>query len=105
MDGMKDKILAALLAPWLVAAIVVISFLLGMLHTWAVRKLYVWFLMPLGLPALSFWHIFGINVLIGLAIKQTLPTDKDKKWWEHLLMPVVGDLLAVGLGFLIKGWM
>ena len=67
---------------------------------WCMTKLWLWFVVPLGVPALGILAAIGLtitlSVLFGLQrLKQT----------DTPLQAVVGTLVATGVGYLIHYFM
>jgi hypothetical protein len=66
------------------------------------RLLWRWFAVPLGLPPLTYWHVFGLSVLIGVFVWQYKPNPKtfeqrNDRASAHAAMLV----LALGVGWLV----
>ncbi len=69
----------------------------------AVVNLWGWFISPLGVPAIAFWHAFGITALVELLIPSiSVKKNKDEKFNEF--MPrVISSALSPFVALLI-GW-
>lgn len=102
MEGdIKDKAIAWLAAPWIILLAIIAFLPLGIFRAWVVQKLYVWFLIPLNFPALNLWHVFGISLLISQF--KSSDSEKDPKFLQNILVNILGNLLALGLGYIVKG--
>jgi hypothetical protein len=70
-----------------------------------VSKTWSWFLVPLGLPDIGFWHAAGLSILISLlTVRGYVNVDRDHKaqyFWATLLQP----WLAFGLMAIIRVFM
>ncbi len=47
--------------------------LLPFARAFVFQHLWLWFAVPLGLPALGFWHAAGLTLLLGMACLRLLP--------------------------------
>ena len=80
-----------------------------MLRVWVFPKLWLWFAVPLGAPALGWAHIFGL-VLLGHMLVGTRPDfmdgasedDKEIRAWS---MEVLLPPLMLMFGYLYKSFM
>lgn len=79
------------------------TFVLGPLFAvfegFALKTLWAWFLVPLGLPAIGLAHAVGVAALIGLVTHQTPATNDD----EHTARVLVFGAISPG-GALVVGW-
>ena len=74
----------------------------AVLDGWAISKLWAWFLVPLGVPAITIVHAIGISTLFAFFKARTPPSDKDADW-KSLVGTIIGTFLAPLLAVLI-GW-
>jgi hypothetical protein len=73
-----------------------------------VRDLWLWFVVPLGVAALSFWHAMGLSSLVALLTHQIAKSefeDEEHGWAFRLVTLVIAYLFAWGLGWLIHSFM
>lgn len=65
------------------------------------HAVYGWFLLPLGAPSIGVAHIYGISLILSLALPT--PTDENRKteWATELISPA----LLVFIGWITKGFM
>lgn len=70
------------------------------LHTLAIWLLWGWFVVPLGVQAMSFLHAFGFGLFAGLFIQYRMKKGEagDHPFWPHLAKPT----LAIILGYFIQ---
>jgi hypothetical protein len=76
---------------------------------WVLTKLWAWFLVPLlGLKPLTIAYAIGISLIVRL-LTYHIPSyqelkDQKLEWSEsisRLLVPFVGGLFALGLGYIV----
>lgn len=104
MDKTDDQISApaAFLSHLLLLA-------LGLLWgCWVTSQLWLWFAVPLGMPAINQWHVGGLSMLLGmfLSYRGLDRNDIGRKahifrWVYHTLTPGVCYLLGLALKGLI----
>lgn len=74
-----------------------------MLDGWAVRKLWHWFAVPLGAPALTLAMACGVALLVRTLRGQHV--QKETPEWSKLVAAgLMGPLVAVGMGALIHAF-
>lgn len=77
-----------------------------LLRAWAFVTLWVWFVIPFGLPAVGYAHALGLSLFVSWLVHQTPPQEPDP---NHLLRSVMYSLLtppiAVGFGWLYLQFM
>src|SRR5690349_15795956 len=104
----------AFLVRYLVAGLAILSVWilmlpLGILRAFIIRDLWFWFLVPLGVPAISVVHAFGIGLFASLFVDQMLAihmVGKDEKAAMRLFLQAVAGWLATwGLGALVARMM
>lgn len=99
---MKDDEVTALrilATPTIFIGMVIFFIPLGLFNAWALQKMYIWFLLPLGLPALNIWHIWGIYSLI-VSFKGT--SKNEEKWYTRFGIGVASILFMLLLGYILK---
>lgn len=85
--------------------LMLISMVAGMFMSgWAIGKLWGWFIVPLGVPTISFWHGLGLACAVSLFTHRTdFSGNKNKSWWS-----IVGESLArafiIPTVFVAFGW-
>lgn len=101
---MKDEdgknLLAVLGIPVLVALILIAFIPLGLFNAWAVQKMYIWFALPLGAPALNLAHVWGFSLIANHYLYRA--EDNNKKWAGKLIGSLLGTLLMLLIGFILK---
>lgn len=57
------------------------------LRAWVLVKLWLWFVVPLGLPAIGLWHAMGLGSLLGLLTYsvQDMREAKTPMTWAELV--------------------
>lgn len=88
---------------WLVATFISmpILFVLGLWEAVAVKLLWSWFMVPLGLAALSYWHAYGIVLLVSLVTHTSTDADLKRRLLNSILLPVV----SIVFGALVHAFM
>lgn len=107
--------------------LVVVGFGAGLYNGFVFLKMWGWFVVPLGMPAIGFWHAVGLGTMMAMVrlnpfSKSELVADKmlderaeeDKKdvFVQHLLRTtgqLAGGFAAasffLGMGALYHSWM
>jgi hypothetical protein len=69
--------------------------------------LWRWFVMPLGVPGLSYVHAFGILLVFSLLknVSQTIPGKTKEQTTTDLISSAIQPWLLLLCGWLMKGWM
>lgn len=63
--------------------VMVLALLATMWKSWWFYPAWAWFIAPLGVPAISFWHFVGLLLLVQVLTSNT-DTHKDSRpqdWW------------------------
>lgn len=88
----------------LIAALAFVPALL--LRAWAVSKMWLWFVVPLGLPPIGYAHALGISLFVGWLTYQTPSTDQDDGFWlRSLLTSFIAPPVLVLFGWLYVQFM
>lgn len=97
----------AAIGLFVVIAILLVPFVL--LRAWGLVTLWGWFIVPgLGAPPISYPVAIGIGLMLGLLRMNDVKTAKsgnDDDMAELALDIVIGPLFAVGVGWIVKGFM
>lgn len=73
-----------------------------------IMSLWGWFVVPLGVAAIGYWHALGFKILATIVVKGISETKSRKEliagddWLENLLSVPVTYLFVWGLGWLIS---
>ncbi|MDE2104888.1 MAG: hypothetical protein KGL39_47060 [Patescibacteria group bacterium] len=102
-NNSANKILAILAVPTILAFFFILLIPISLFNAWALQKMYDWFLLPLGTPALNLWHVWGIMLIIQwfMPIPRT-----DEKWQKNIgrfIGNIIGTLLMLAVGLIIRG--
>lgn len=86
-----EKILGIILAAvGLALMLLVLGIPLALLNGWVISWLWLWFLVPLGIPAIGVVHAMGISGIIGLLTKQYVPkSDTGESFSFSIVFPLV----------------
>lgn len=104
-DDDKDWIIALFAIPGVILLIMILMIPFALFNAWVSKTLYDWFILPLGAPALTIWHMWGIALLVS----RFTPTPEYKegegmgKALGKLAGVVIGGLLALLVGYFVKG--
>jgi hypothetical protein len=73
------------------------------LHGYTVMHMWTWFVVPLGVMSLSYWHAFGLCAVVRyMTFTNThLLAKKDHKWWEPVVMAVSVPAGVLLIGYII----
>lgn len=69
------------------------------LQVFVVMKLWLWFIVPLGLNPIKFVPAIGFSLIISFLTKQYIPVGKDK--WGPLIHAYVDPVLTLFIGWII----
>jgi hypothetical protein len=74
----------------------------GFLRVYAITVLWGWFAVPLGIPAVGFWHVCGIGALLGaIHVKTYDPAEQQRlTTWENVSHVLLSGPFALGVGWL-----
>lgn len=71
----------------------------------ALRSLWLWFVVPLGLPPISAPHAFGLAILFAVFTPKSGATDHNKtalqRGIEGVAVSILGPVLAMLAGYLV----
>lgn len=89
--------------------ILVILPLQVMVMTWVFTRFWLWFVVPLHLPNLQFWHAFGLATFIKMAtfhgnFKSSSNKKEDESTWKEILVPAVAYFVYYGATYFL-GWL
>ena len=94
----------AVIGALVVAVLMLIPIMV--LRAWALVTLWAWFAVPgLGAPALTYPIALGLSLIVGMFRDKNGAKDKEKGAFEQVAGMVIESLMAVGLGWIIKGFM
>lgn len=101
-DDDKKNLLAVLGFPVFVALVLILFIPLGLFNAWAVQKMYIWFALPLGAPALNLAHVWGFSLILNHYLFRS---ESDKKGaWGRVGMSLFSTLLMLLIGFILKAY-
>lgn len=66
--------------------------------------LWGWFVVPLGVPSIGVAHAIGLALIAGL-LKGIRETSEEKGALLRIASWLIGTLLALGIGYIVKGHM
>jgi len=85
--------------------LLVFGFLVAMLRAKILMSMWVWFIVPLGAPSLSFGIALGLMFTLGLIRGVSFNDLKERETAEHFMhvfMCVIHAFMALGFGWFIK---
>lgn len=104
-----ESIIAALIVIFGAIAMIFGVMALGVIiNGYVLSILWVWFLVPLGLPILSVAHAIGVAMVTSWLTYQYRPStqeDKDKALEGLAIALIVRPLSALGIGYIVKQFM
>lgn len=83
------------------AAAAVAVFFSALLRLFAVSKLWLWFVVPFGLPAIGLGHALGLCLLVGLA-KVRFKGKEEVTPQSALITMYLQPTLALVIGYVVK---
>jgi hypothetical protein len=89
-----------------VAALVSLFVLLPintLIRGFVLYKYWAWFVLPLGGPAIGFWHLLGLGSILSYITFQKPNDDDDELTIKKVLDLFLFTLLMAGM-FLLFGW-
>jgi hypothetical protein len=80
---------------------------------WVLVRIWAWFVVPLGVPALTVWHAAGLSLLVGWLADSSAyfaNTSEDKrsraeKFVTSVTLSVLTPLLTWGMAAVFHSWM
>ena len=95
--------------------ILIILFLIScpvavLLNAWVLTNLWVWFIVPFGIPAIGLAEAAGITLLVFFLAKDLTTSKKSKEATtkdiaNSLIMLFVKPITVLGLGWVIQSFM
>ena len=70
---------------------------------WAIAKLWLWFVVPLGLAPLSWAHAYGLGLLVSLTTHQS--NDAENSTGTLIARAIISPLVFVFIGWIVLHWM
>lgn len=77
------------------------AFAVGAWYGLAISMNWNWFIVPLGVPPITFGHAMGFSVLTGLFLSWLPKISESKTIWINIL---VGPPLAIASGWVITNF-
>ena len=98
-----DGVMLTLLSIVLIVSSVLVS-------AWAIATLWIWFLVPLGLPVIGYAHALGINLMMTVFTqdfntKSEESDDKVKKFVTQIVKAILFPVIFVGIGWIYHSFM
>jgi hypothetical protein len=77
------------------------------LNGWAFSILWAWFIVTtFGMVPITIPAAIGLVCVVGYATKQHVPNkDSDEAIWHDLKVSFLKPFVALGVGFIVKGFM
>lgn len=104
MDKEDTKNLMAIMGlPVVILLLILINIPTALLTAWAIQKMYIWFLIPLGLPALKLVTIWAM-ILIFNRLTFTYDGEKStaKKVIAGMFASVFITFVMLGMGLVLR---
>lgn len=94
------------IAIGVIAGLLIIPFVLftGLFYAWVGSYLWLWFVVPLGMPLISVWHFWGLLLFRLFFHHEKISFDEKFDGWEFVGKTFFGPLLVLGTGYLIHLW-
>lgn len=75
-----------------------------LLKGFVLSKLWFWFIVPLGVPAISLWHAWGIAILAAMFSHQASTSTYDPKVEEYGFGYVIAKSIIMGILMPLLTW-
>ena len=106
---METFIAALIIVFGAIAAIVGVTALGVVVNGWVLSHLWIWFLVPLGLPVISVAHCIGISMVTSWLTYQYQTSkgeeDGSKVLTNLAIVFIVRPLATLGIGYIVKQYM
>ena len=91
----------------LAAGIIIGSSVLG---GWVLSLLWAWFLVPMGLPAITIAQAIGVSLVISMLTQQFIPdarTAEQRKaqLWHNVLITILHPFMVLLMGWIVRGFL
>lgn len=97
---MRENSLLVSVIGFLVALGVVVVVFIGYIFyiTFCIHTLYGWFLLPLGMPVIMFWQMYGITLFLRIILPSSylIPKDINEKKTIYAILTAPGISLIMG---------
>lgn len=82
--------------------LITLGFLLSLFATLVCIKLYTWFLIPFGLPVITFWYMFGIKLFIQtFNMRISNKTESFKEIINNIISYFLSYNLVLFVGYIV----
>ena len=91
----------------IIIAVIVGLFLFAIYNAWVLTILWGWFIVPLGVKALSIAHAYGFTLVTGLILStRGIKENKGKDdWVSSIITWLLLPLVALFFGWIAVGFM
>ena len=84
----------------IILGFVALLIITSVLNGWALSILWLWFLVPFGLPVLSIPQAIGIAMVVNYLTYQYIKNN-DKDWGTALVAALARPFVALGIGYIV----
>lgn len=85
----------------------------SLLNAYVIQHLWLWFVVPLGVHPMTYWHAYGFGLFLSLAAVFNFPTTSLSNMKDITpqlrLMAAASKALAAGMilgvGFVVQEWL
>lgn len=85
----------------IVTTFAILFILAALIRGWVLSFLWDWFLVPLGLPAIGFWHSVGICLMVAFLTYHYYNFQRSQPNLNEALIYVFSPLAVLGIGWVI----
>lgn len=91
---------------WKALCVILLIPVMMALHGWALVYLWQWFVVPLGMHAITFWWGFGLALIVGLFRRTPHENSSDDidKSVGRVFAEMFGNAFVFALGWAIHHW-
>ena len=85
----------------------------SLLNAYVIQHLWLWYVVPLGVSPMSYWHAYGFGLFLSLAAVFNYPTTAIKDLKEitpqirmlSSLSKMLAVVMILGIGFAVQKWL
>lgn len=89
-----------------VLGLIVLVFLEFLLKGWVLSVMWLWFMVPFGLPAIGIAWSVGVAMIVGVMAKQTDYKQDDRPTdWDKVVIAYIVPFVILGIAWIVHQFM